>query len=107
MPSCPIWHWTGWHAAGRDSGGGGRWRCPLPNDADMDLAPAEILSNGNAIFVPSSVGKVYAVAADGSRVLWARKLSNTVINHILPLSEDTVVVSTMDGIVACLKYTDR
>lgn len=84
-----------------------RWRCPLPNDADMDLAPAEILSNGNAIFVPSSVGKVYAVAADGSRVLWARKLSNTVINHILPLSEDTVVVSTMDGIVACLKYTDR
>lgn len=81
------------------------WRCKLPNDADMDLAPAEILSNKNAIFVPSSVGKIYAVAADGSRVIWARKLSNTVINHILPLSEDTVVASTMDGIVVCIKYT--
>ena len=81
------------------------WRCKLPNDADMDLAPAEILSNKNAIFVPSSVGKIYAVASDGSHVIWARKLSNTVINHILPLSEDTVVASTMDGIVVCIKYT--
>ena len=82
-----------------------QWRCALPNDVDMDLAPAEILSNRNAVFVPSSIGKVYAVAPDGSRVIWARKLSNTVINHILPLSEDTVVVSTMDGWVVCLKYS--
>ena len=81
------------------------WRCALPNDVDMDLAPAEILSNDNAVFVPSSIGKVYAVAPDGSRVLWARKLSNTVINHVLPLSEDTVVASTMNGIVVCLRYT--
>jgi len=80
------------------------WRCPLPNDSDMDLAPAEILANGNAIFVPSSVGKVYSVSLDGSRVLWARKVSNTVINHVLPISEHSVVVSTMDGIVACLTY---
>ena len=81
------------------------WRCPLPNDSDMDLAPAEILANGNAIFVPSSVGKVYAVSLDGSRVLWAQKISNTVINHVLPISEHSVVVSTMDGVVACLSYT--
>jgi len=81
------------------------WRCKLPDDVDMDLAPAEVLANGNAIFVPSSVGKVYAVSRDGSRVLWARKVSNTVINHILPLSEDTVIASTMDGRVVCLRYS--
>ena len=80
------------------------WRCPLPDDVDMDLAPAPILANGNAIFVPSSVGKVYAVSLDGSRILWARKISNTVINHVLPLSEDTVIASTMDGRVVCLRY---
>ena len=80
------------------------WRCKLPDDVDMDLAPAEILANGNAIFVPSSVGKVYAVSRDGSCVLWAQKISNTVINHVLPLSEDTVVASTMDGQVVCMQY---
>ena len=80
------------------------WRCKLPDDVDMDLAPAEILANGNAIFVPSSVGKVYAVSRDGRRVLWARKISNTTINHVLPLSENTVVASTMDGRVVCMRY---
>jgi outer membrane protein assembly factor BamB len=80
------------------------WRCALPNDSDMDLAPAEILANGNAIFVPSSVGKVHAVSRDGSRVLWARKISNTVINHVFPISEDRVIASTMDGKVVCLAY---
>lgn len=83
------------------------WKCPLPNDADMDLAPAPILSNSNAIFVPSSIGKVYAVKSDGSRVVWAKKLSNTVINHILPLDEKTVVASTMDGKIVCIRYEEN
>jgi hypothetical protein len=51
------------------------------------------------------VGKIYAVSRDGSRLLWAQKISNTIINHVLPLSEETVVASTMDGKVVCLKYT--
>lgn len=83
------------------------WKCALPNDQDMDLAPAPIQSNGNAIFVPSSIGKVYAVSRDGSRVIWAKKLSNTVINHIMPLDEKTVVASTMDGKIVCISYKEN
>ncbi|MDD4819839.1 MAG: PQQ-binding-like beta-propeller repeat protein [Flavobacteriales bacterium] len=82
-----------------------KWSCALPNDRDMDLAPAPIESNSNAIFVPSSIGNVYAVSSDGSHVIWAKKLSNTVINHIIPLNENTVVASTMDGKIICIRYT--
>ena len=81
------------------------WRCKLPNDQDMDLAPGPIESSDDAILVPSSIGKVYAVSPDGSRVIWAKKLSNTVINHIVPIGRDKVIASTMDGKIVCIEYT--
>ena len=76
----------------------------IANDQDMDLAPGPIESSDDAILVPSSIGKVYAVSPDGSRVIWAKKLSNTVINHIVPIGRDKVIASTMDGKIVCIEY---
>lgn len=76
-----------------------------------EIAPTPVTSvkeggrNGEGlIFIPTDKGNIIALnAADGS-VAWKHKLSFALINYIQPVGENKILVSTMDGVVALLKY---
>lgn len=76
-----------------------------------EIAPTPITSvkeggkNGEGlIFVPTDKGNIIALnAADGS-IAWKHKLSFALINYVQPVGENNILVSTMDGVVALLKY---
>jgi len=71
-----------------------------------ELCPSPIVENKGIVYVPTHSGTVYAVDRKGGDVIWRYKLSNALINPILPWGND-VFVSTMDGKVMCLRNTGK
>ncbi|MBQ0053033.1 MAG: PQQ-binding-like beta-propeller repeat protein [Bacteroidales bacterium] len=76
-----------------------------------EIAPTEMTtvsgigkSGKGLLFVPTDKGNIFAVnIADGS-LRWKHKVSFALINQILPVGKDRVLVTTMDGVVAMIKY---
>jgi outer membrane protein assembly factor BamB len=70
---------------------------------NYEIAPTAIVQYRDIIYVPSNSGVVVAVKRDGS-ILWKHKISNCLITNIKPVSNNRVIVTTMDGKVTCLKF---
>ncbi len=71
-----------------------------------ELTPSAIAANDGQVFVPSHAGLVSGLAAATGDVAWQYKLSNAMVNPMLPLKGQQLVASTMDGKVVCLAYGD-
>lgn len=69
-----------------------------------ELTPSAIATNGSQVFVPSHSGLLSALNARTGDVAWQYKISNGMINPILPLGRRQVVASTMDGKIVKLKF---
>lgn len=70
-----------------------------------ELAPTALLEHEGLVFVPSHSGLLSAVNRETGEVVWQHKISNCLINPMLPLkSKKQMVVSTMDGKVVNLNY---
>ncbi|MFC3200106.1 glycoside hydrolase family 9 protein [Parapedobacter deserti] len=69
-----------------------------------ELTPSAIAAVDGLVFVPSHSGLVSGVNAERGEVAWQYKVSNGMVNPMLPLRRQRLVVSTMDGKVACLEY---
>ncbi|WP_266205992.1 outer membrane protein assembly factor BamB family protein [Pontibacter kalidii] len=80
------------------------WRSSL--DLPYELAPSAIVEHKGVIYVPSHSGMASAVDRKTGKVIWQHKVSNGLMNPIMPLDKKRVVVSTMDGKVACLEFTE-
>ena len=78
------------------------WECNA--ELGYEIAPSPITEAGNLIFVPTTEGVVCAINKTTHQVAWKYKLSNTLVNHILPIDKDRVIVSLLDGKVVCLQY---
>src|SRR5690606_9507993 len=65
-----------------------------------------IAANDGRVFVPSHSGLVSGLDAASGEVAWQYKLSNAMVNPMLPLKGQRLVASTMDGKVVCLTYGD-
>lgn len=78
------------------------WNCPA--DLGYEIAPSPITENKRLIFVPTSNGTVVAIDKTTHLVAWKFKLSNALINAIEPLGEHQVLVTVLDGRVACLEF---
>jgi len=72
-----------------------------------ELAPSAITENEGVIYVPTHSGMACAVDRQTGNVLWEHKISNCLVNMIMPLGNNKVVVSTMDGKIVCLKYSPK
>ncbi|PRY11696.1 outer membrane protein assembly factor BamB [Pontibacter ummariensis] len=72
-----------------------------------ELAPSAIVESKGVVYVPSHSGLASAVDRKTGAVLWQHKISNSLMNPAMPLGKDRVVVSTMDGKIACLRYKPR
>ena len=70
-----------------------------------DIAPGIITERNGVVFVPTDDGFIYAIAREDGRLLWEHRISSCLVNHILPLGENSVVCSSMDGVITRLSYT--
>ncbi len=78
------------------------WECPA--ELGYEIAPSPITEAGNLVFVPTAVGIVYAIDKTTHQVSWKYKVSNALVNSILPVENQRVLVSVLDGKVVCLEY---
>ncbi len=69
-----------------------------------ELTPSAISATNGFVFVPSHSGLVSGLDAVGGDVAWQYKLSNAMVNPMLPLKEQRLIASTMDGKIVCLAY---
>ncbi|GAB3823822.1 PQQ-binding-like beta-propeller repeat protein [Pontibacter rugosus] len=70
-----------------------------------ELAPSAIVEHKGIVYVPSNSGMASAIDRQSGKVLWKHKISNGLMNPIMPLGKKRVVLSTMDGKVTCLEYS--
>lgn len=79
------------------------WEAKIPG-MGYEIAPTPCACAGDNVFMPTDKGNLYCLnAADGS-VKWIHKISVALINNIVPVGEDKLLVSTMDGVVTLLQY---
>lgn len=78
------------------------WHSPV--EMGYELNPAAPIERDNVIFTPTHSGVVYAINRNDYTLLWKHKLSNCLVNAVLPIGNKQVLVSTMDGKLACLQY---
>jgi outer membrane protein assembly factor BamB len=69
-----------------------------------DIDPSMPEEKDGSIFFGTKNGLVYCIDARAHEVPMCHKLGNTVINTVRPLSSREVIVSSMDGIIARIKF---
>lgn len=78
------------------------WSCPA--DLGYEIGPSPIVENRNLIFVPTCNGVVVAISKVTHEVVWKYKLSNALINMVTPTAANEILVTSLDGQVACLQF---
>ena len=67
-----------------------------------ELSPTRLLEEKGVLYVPTHSGTVWALDVASGKLLWSYKVSNCMVNGILPLDGGRVVINTMDGKITCL-----
>ncbi|MFA6913312.1 MAG: PQQ-binding-like beta-propeller repeat protein, partial [Proteiniphilum sp.] len=70
-----------------------------------ELTPTPLVEKNGVVYVPTDKGLIYAYRATDGVFLWKYRISNGLINMILPTDNDEVYVSAMDGRLVKLKVT--
>jgi outer membrane protein assembly factor BamB/calcineurin-like phosphoesterase family protein len=78
------------------------WHAPV--QLGYELCPSAIIEHRNLVFVPTHSGMVCAINRQQNLLQWKHKISNCLVNSIIPLGNNKVVVSTMDGSITCLQF---
>ncbi|MGV8135099.1 MAG: PQQ-binding-like beta-propeller repeat protein [Mangrovibacterium sp.] len=78
------------------------WECKAC--LGYEIAPSPITEEDNFVFVPTTNGIVCAIDKQSHQVAWKHKLSNALVNLILPVDNSRVLITTLDGKIACLAY---
>ena len=69
-----------------------------------EISPTAIVENNNIVFVPTQSGITVALDRSTGKTLWKHKLSNGLVTNLLPVSNNQLLVTTMDGKVSLLKF---
>jgi len=72
-------------------------------DMGYELAPTPVVEKNGVIFAPTDKGLIYAYRASDGAFLWKYRISNGLINMILPADDSGLYVSAMDGKLVKLK----
>ena len=81
------------------------WKTDL--QLPYELSPSAIVEKGQVVFVPSHAGLASAIDRKTGKVLWQYKISNSLLNPLMPIGKNKVIVSSMDGTITCLSYSKR
>ena len=72
-------------------------------DMGYELAPTALVEKDGVIYAPTDKGNIFAYSASDGKFLWRYRISNGLINMILPTSSGELFVSAMDGKLVKLK----
>lgn len=78
------------------------WDCPA--ELGYEIGPSPIVEHGDLVFVPTCNGVVVAISKTTHQVVWKYKLSNALINGVTPVGTNQIIITSMDGRVACINY---
>ena len=78
------------------------WDC----DAQLgyEIGPSPIVTNGRLVFVPTANGEIVAINKQSHKTEWRYKLSNALINAVNCTGKNKILVTSLDGKVALLKF---
>ena len=76
------------------------WQSPVPLGYELD--PSALLEKDGILLVPTHSGVVWALSRKDGALLWRFKVSNCMVNGILPVGGSDYVISTMDGKLTCI-----
>lgn len=68
-----------------------------------EICPTPIVEKDKTVYIPTGSGLVVAIDRKTGNTVWKHKVSNGLVNGILPLADNRIVVSTMDGKITCLE----
>ncbi len=74
-------------------------------DMGYELAPTAVVENNGIVYAPTDKGLIYAYRASDGSFLWKYRVSIGLINMILPEGNNTLYVSSMDGVLVKLTVT--
>ena len=66
-------------------------------DMGYELAPTPLVEKNGVIYSPTDKGNIFAYRASDGAFLWKYRVSNGLINMILPTDNGELYVSSMDG----------
>jgi outer membrane protein assembly factor BamB/predicted MPP superfamily phosphohydrolase len=69
-----------------------------------EISPTAIVEKNNTVFIPTQSGVTVALDRSTGKVLWKHKTSNGLITNLLPISNNQVVATTMDGKISLLRF---
>jgi glucose dehydrogenase len=78
------------------------WECKC--ELGYEIAPSPIIESRQYVYVPTTTGIVVAIDSKTHQVAWKHKVSNALINAVLPVGKRRLLVSSMDGKVVCLSF---
>lgn len=78
------------------------WECRA--GLGYEIAPSPLTQKGDLVFVPTTSGRIVAVDRKKNQVAWNFQAGEALVNHILPVKNNRLLVTTFEGRVACLKY---
>ncbi len=78
------------------------WECKA--DLGYEIAPSPIVESGDYLYVPTSAGLVVAINRKTHLVAWKHKISNAMINAVLPIGPRSILVSVLDGEIVALSF---
>jgi len=78
------------------------WECKA--GLGYEIAPSPIVESAGYVFVPTTSGTIVAIDKKTHQVAWKHKVSNALINAIVPVGRDKILVSVLDGKVVYLSF---
>ena len=69
-----------------------------------EICPTAIVEKNNIVFVPTQSGVAVALDRKSGKVLWKHKISNGLVTNLLPINNNQLLVTTMDGKISLLEY---
>ncbi len=81
-----------------------RWEVQPGFGYEIAPTPCACSTDGKLLFVPTDKGNLFCLNAADGAPLWKHKISVAMLNNILPLPDNQLLVSTMDGVVTLLEY---
>ena len=72
-------------------------------DMGYELTPTPVVEKNGVVYAPTDKGLIYAYRASDGLFLWKYRISNGLINMILPTENGELYVSAMDGRLVKLK----
>lgn len=78
------------------------WKCDV--GLGYEISPTPVIEYGNIVFIATDKGIIHAVDKVTHKVIWRQKISEALITGIAPYKKNTLIASSMDGHLVCLKY---